>query len=264
MRANLVMAAALSVVVCLLQGPAIAHADSLEEIFARANAAYFRGDYDDAARDYQQLVDLGVVDADVTYNLGSAEARRGRYGAAVQFFERTLWLRPGDSDAHAGLEAARAALGRQRAERMGEAEVDTAPPLSEALFGGIGRDALAVITIVAELGLFGALIALLFVRKESARLALGIAAPSFLVLGLVVGTGWALRSGALEEGDPGVVLVEPGALREGPDENAQERHRVHEGDRAWILARDRGWARVRVPEAGEGWISLDDIGSVRP
>lgn len=248
----------------LLALPASASADSLEEIFARGNTAYFQGDYDAAAEDYRRLVDLGVVDADVAYNLATAEARRGRYGAAIQFYERTLWLRPGDADAHTGLESARAAVGRQRAERQGEAEVDTAPPLSEALFGGIGRDALAIITLSANLGLFAVLIALLFVKRESARLGLGIGAPLLLVLVVVAGIGWALRSGVLEAGEPGVVLVEPGALREGPADGAQERHRAHEGDRAWVLERDRGWARVLVPEVGEGWIELDEVGLVRP
>ncbi len=244
--------------------PGLASAESLEEIFEGANAAYFRGDYDDAARDYRRLVDLGVVDADVAYNLATAEARRGRYGAAVQFYERTLWLRPGDADAHEGLEAARIALGRRMAEQTGEGEVDTAPPLSEALFGGIGRTTLAVITVLAETALFAALLGLLFVRRESVRLALGIAAPLLAILALVSGIGWALRSGWLEEGAPAVIVQRSAALREGPDQHAEIRESAREGQRAWILEEERSWSRVRVPDVGEGWIANTDLGRIRP
>ena len=244
--------------------PSAASADTLEQIFEQGNAAYFRGDYDAAATEYQRLVELGVVDPDVAYNLGTAEARRGRYGAAMQFYERTLWLRPGDSDAHAGLEAARTALGRRMAEQLGEGEVDTAPPLSEALFGGIGRTTLAVMTVIAETLFFLCALGLLFVRRESLRLALGVAAPLLAIIALVSGAGWVLRSGWLEEGEPAVVVEPTATLREGPDEHAQSRGTAREGQRAWLLDRERRWARVRIPDVGEGWIAMDDIGVVRP
>ena len=249
---------------CVWLIPTAASADSLEEIFERGNAAYFRGDFEAAARDYQRLVDLGVVDADVSYNLATAEARRGRYGAAIQHYERALWIRPGDADAHEGLEAARTALGRVMAERYGEAEVDTAPPLSEALFGGIGRTTLAFVTVIVDLLFFAALTLLLFVKRESLRLGLGIAAPLLAILGIVAGTGWALRAGWLEEGEPAVVVARNGVLREGPDRHAQERHPAREGNRAWVLERERSWSRVRLPDIGEGWIANEEIGLVRP
>lgn len=251
-------------VLCVLLAPASVSADSLEEIFERGNSAYFRGDYEAARASYQRLVDLGVVDADVSYNLATAEARRGRYGAAIQHYERALWLRPGDADAHEGLEATRTALGRAMAERHGEAEVDTAPPLSEALFGGIGRTTLALVTVVVSLAVFAALIGLLFVRRESFRLALGVATPLLAILCIVAGVGWALRAGWLEEGEPAVVVARSGVLREGPDRHAQERHTAHEGQRAWVLERERSWSRVHVPDVGEGWIANEEIGLVRP
>ena len=150
------------------------------------------------------------------------------------------------------------------AESMGEGEVDTAPPLSEALFGGIGRTTLAFIAVVSETALFIALLGLLFIRKESLRLALGVAAPLLAVVAIASGVGWALRAGWLEEGEPAVVVDLSAPLREGPDQHAEVRHTAREGQRAWVLDRERSWSRVRVPEVGEGWISNDEVGLVRP
>jgi tetratricopeptide (TPR) repeat protein len=257
-------AVAISVALVTLAAPCVAAADSLEEIFERANGAYFRGDFDTAAREYRRLIDLGVVDADVSFDLATAEARLGHYGAAIQYYEQAMWLRPGDDDAHEGLEAARSALGRRRAQSQGEAEVDSGPPLAEALFGSISRDVLAVATVVFDLVFFGVLIGLLFVERESARLGLGIAAPLVGIVLLVSGAGLALRSGWLEEGDPAVVLSERLALREGPDPEAAERHRALEGQRAWVTDRDGTWALVRVPSLGEGWVEAEHVGLVRP
>src|SRR5690606_19925230 len=64
------LTAALALLAALAVAPS-AHAETLDEIFARATAAYFRGDYDEAARDYRRLLAAGVIDADVSYNLGA-------------------------------------------------------------------------------------------------------------------------------------------------------------------------------------------------
>lgn len=258
------LAAGISVLAAFAVASPNARADSMNEIFERANAAYFGGDYDASADGYRRLVELGVVDADVAYNLALAEARRGHYGQAIRFFERALWLRPGDADALHGLEAARSALGGRRARSEGEAEVDAGPPLAEAFFGGISRDVLAALTLALDLGLFGVLIALLFVQRENARLGLGVAAPLIGLTLMVSAAGLALSSGWLDEGEPAVVIAEQAPLLEGPDPRARERHRAREGQRAWLLDRDGDWVRIRVPSIGQGWVEAHQIGRVRP
>ncbi|MGF1464755.1 MAG: hypothetical protein ACFCGT_01355 [Sandaracinaceae bacterium] len=255
---------ALLAVALVSLGAAPASADSLQEMFDEANAAYFRGEHDEAAEGYRRLEELGVVDADVAFNLATAEARRGAFGAAIQQFERALWLRPGDAAARAGLAAARAAVGRRRAEARGEAEVTVGPDLGEAVFGAIPVDVLGTTSAVL-IGLLGAtLSALLFVRRETARLALGIAAAVLTVGGLVLGVGFLLRRGTFDAGERAVVLREDAPLREGPNEAAAVRERALEGQRAFVLEGQRGWARVRVPEVGEGWMADGDVGRVRP
>ncbi len=255
---------ALLIALLALLGAAPARADSLREVFDAANAAYFRGDYEEAARGYGQLTEAGVVDADVAYDYGAAEAKLHHYGAAVQQFERALWLRPGDPDAAHALDEVRSALGRRRAAARGEAEVDAGPPVGEALFGGISSSVLGVLALAFELALFFALAALFFVRKESVRLGLGIGA-ALAALGLgVSGAGLAMTSGWLDDGDPAVVLHDGTPLREGPDGHAVERHRALEGQRAWVLDHDRGWVRVRVPSVGEGWVESGAVGLVHP
>lgn len=255
---------ALALAALVALAPATACADSLSEIWQEANAAYYRGDFEGAASGYRRLIASGVVDPDVTYNLATSEAKLGHHGAAIQLFERTLWLSPGDDDAEHALEEVRAAIGRRRAAARGEAEVDAGPPMSEALFGGVSTDLLVVLALFFDLLFFGALAALLFVKRESVRLGLGITAVVAGAALATTGTGVALKSGWLEDGEPAVVLADGTSLREGPDHRASERHHASEGQRAWVLDEDRGWVRVRVPTVGEGWAPADAIGLVRP
>ncbi|MDQ3037282.1 MAG: tetratricopeptide repeat protein, partial [Myxococcota bacterium] len=96
---------AASLVLALATGSA--RADTLEDVFRAGNDAYFSGEYAAATERYEHLVDLGVRDADVFYNLGMAYARQGRHGRAIAAFERSLRVRSGDAEASRALERSR-------------------------------------------------------------------------------------------------------------------------------------------------------------
>lgn len=251
----------LAMIAMIVLAAASARADTLEDVFRAGNDAYFRGDFEAASERYEELVELGVRDADVFYNLGTAYARQGRHGRAIAAYERALRARPGDSEVETALARARDVLASRRAEREGEATMASDEGLGHAVFGRLSRDALAGALLVFDALFFAALAAFLFARRETTRLTLGVAAP-LLGIGLAVaGLGLAIRSGAFDEGRAAVVVRDRAALREGPHEDAQERARAREGERAWIVGEDGEWARVRVG-AREGWVPRDAIVAV--
>lgn len=244
-------------VMLALPGSASAQ-DTLEGTFAAANAAYARGENDAAAEGYERLVEAGVDDPDVYYDLGLAHARRGAHGRAIAAFERSLRLSPRDPEALAALEASRGLLGRRRAEREGEAIVDSGPPTLDALFGWASEDLLAGSLLAFEAILLIALLGLVVVRGERARIALGIVAPvaGLLLAGAIVGL--ISRTGALDPGPAAIVIREGAPLREGPSADARERHGALEGERVYVTGQDGEFLRV---EAGGrvGWIASADV-----
>ena len=58
------------------------------------------------------------------------------------------------------------------------------------------------------------------------------------------------------------VMRENAELREAPDPRASTRAHAHEGGSARVLARDGGFVRVRIATGSQGWMSLDDVGTV--
>ncbi|MEM9731188.1 MAG: tetratricopeptide repeat protein, partial [Myxococcota bacterium] len=88
----------------------------LNQIFAEANTAAQRGMLPEAAKRYTELLEAGVQDPDVYFNLGTALAQSGDYPGAILNFERVLDLRPGDTGAAENLRAAERALEESRAE----------------------------------------------------------------------------------------------------------------------------------------------------
>ena len=170
-----------SIVLCtVLALCAHARAQSVERIFASGNEAYFHGDVARAEKQYHLLIDAGVHDPDVYFNLALSEARLGNLGKAVLYFERSLWLRPNDETAEQELAAARSALAGRRAERDGEATMQARPPLIEALVRPFSANTLAGLVLVLDVLLFALLLIRKWSRREPLRFGLAIAhSPAF-------------------------------------------------------------------------------------
>lgn len=240
-------------------GASRACGQSLEAVFQRGNEAFFRGDYAGATSAYEDLVESGVDDADVHYNLGVAYARRGALGRAIVSFERALRLRPADPGTRSALEAARAVVARRHAEREGEAVVEAGAPFGEALLPWLSEDDLALGVLVVDFALCAAVLALVFVRREGVRLALGVAVPLLLVVLAVGALSLASRRGMFADGPTAIVVADEAAVREGPRSDATVRGRALEGERAEVLARDGEWARIRMSGRRQGWVRAEDV-----
>ena len=100
-----------------------AAAQRTASIFEAANQAYYQGDYATAAEGYRLLVESGIDDPDVAFNLATSYAQLGQYGRAIRWYERTLRLAPGDDEAEHNLAEVRRALGQRQAEAQGEERI---------------------------------------------------------------------------------------------------------------------------------------------
>jgi len=248
---------------CLLAGaPSSGSAEALGDVFRSANEAYFRGDFKAAAAGYGRLVDAGVEDPDVYFNLGVAHARMDELGEAILYLERAARVRPGDAETAAALDNARATLGKRRAEAKGEAMIEAKPPLAEALVRSFKEDTLAVLVLVLNALFFVLLLAHPRLRSDSQRTAAALGAAACGVLLLISATGLFLKRGGQSDGRPAVVLREGAELREGPDRHARTRAQAHEGVSARVLASDGGFVRVILPGGAEGWMQQRDIGLI--
>jgi len=256
--------ASLTFTLCMLALSPTARAESLEQIFSAANEAYFRGDYAAAIAGYEQLESAGVRDADVSFNLATANAREGKLGAAMLGFSRALWLRPGDDGAEEGLHAAQDELAKGRADREGQAELQTRPPLADALVRPISADGLAIGMLLSCLLLFGCLAALTRVTRSGPKLALAVAAPLCLLALLMLSAGLAVKLDVLREGEPMIVLREGAELREGPDDKALVRKHALEGQSARVLRTEGAHAETVLDTGARGWMASKDLGRLRP
>jgi hypothetical protein len=240
----------------------VTHAQSLPQLFTEANASFFQGDYPTAIARYEALVEAGVDDADVHYNLGTAYARDDRCGAAIVAFQRSLRLSAGDDAAEANLRACQTQLGKRRAQKDGEATVETRPPWTDALLRGVSIDGLGWFALVLNVALFALLLARRLTMRETLRLTLSVSAS---LVGLVLVLGLSAVAAKAEWFRPGrsaIVLRENAPLREGPDPRARTRAEGLEGEAGRVLQSEGGFVRVRLTRGPEGWMERGDVAAL--
>lgn len=254
----------LTLFLCLCLGALSPHAqaDSLSEVFTRGNAAFARGDYAAAIREYEALSEAGIDDPDVAFNLASSYGAQGSYGQAIRYFQRALRLSPNDGAARDGLRLARDSLGERQAQKSGEAIVVDRPPLTEAAFAGLSANALALLLLSSIWLGTGLLIGLSYVRAEAARLGVGIAAATCLGLALVSAIGVGAKADWGSPGQRAVIVREGAAMREGPDERARLVGELPEGESVRLLAREGRFARVRARSEQDVYVLGSEVGEI--
>ena len=108
LRHGLPMLAALGALAVLVAGDAYAQESSATGLMAGANERYERGEYAEAAQQYEALIDRGYSDAALYFNLGNPYLESGDLGRAILNYLRAQELSPRDPDIRGNLELARA------------------------------------------------------------------------------------------------------------------------------------------------------------
>jgi tetratricopeptide (TPR) repeat protein len=235
---------------------------SLTAIFEEANIAASRGDHTEAISNYRKLTEAGIRDPDVYFNLATSFAQSGDYARAILNYERALTLRPNDTKASESLREAEKALEEQRAEAEGEAMIQRSSSISDAVYGGLSEDTLAVALLVANLLFFLGLAWALVKRRRNRWLYPLLGSSGILLTFCALGLG--AKTGLLRDGPRAVALDDHVILREGPDPRAQVRGEARAGDRGEIVTRDRDFVKLRVVSGLEGWTPDSGVGLIDP
>ena len=242
------------------QAPRAGIESSLTEIFESANVAASRGDYANAISKYGKLIDAGVHDPDVYFNLATSFAQSGDYPRAILNYERALVLHPNESKAPENLRDAEKALEEQRAELEGEATIQRSSSISDAVYGSVSEDTLAYALLLANFVFFMALTWLSTGRRRHRWLyPLLLTSGAFL---LIAALGLATKAGVFRDGPRAVALDDRVALREGPDPRAQLRGEARGGDRGEVVDTDRDFVKLRLVSGLEGWTAASGVGLI--
>ena len=234
-----------------------ASAESPEEMFARGNAAYEGGRYEEAAEAYRTVLNYGFQDPRVEYNLGNAAFKLGRLGESVLHYERALRLEPTDEDALGNL-----ALARMRCADKVEMPETAAPVrIVRSIQDRLGPDRQAVALLIV-VWLLAALVAWCAARPGGWNVTAGWLLSVLLFLTVIVTASWYATSVRLERTRLAVVLQAAVDVLAGPDQNNASIFTIHEGLTIEVVSERPEWVQVSLPNGLNGWVPRDALGIV--
>ena len=239
------------VVALLMMLPMGAHAATKAE----ADSAYLRGEYQQAIKDYENLLKKGAS-ADIYYNLGNAYYRTENITQAVLNYERALLLSPGDRDIRFNLQLARSKT------------IDKIVPESEMFFitwyhslvnlmsvDGWARTAILSLSLVIVLSLLYLFSERIWLRK------VGFFGGIVMLLVFLLGNLFASQQKQnLQFRKGAIVIATSVAVKSTPAKNGTDLFILHEGTKVNITDGSmKDWKEIRLADGKEGWIESKKI-----
>lgn len=215
-----------------------------------ADDEYKKGNYQQAIRDYEELLKQGPS-AELYYNLGNSYYRTDNITLAVLNYERALLLSPGDDDIKFNLQMARSKT------------IDKITPKSEMFFvtwykslvnitsvDGWGRT--AIISFAVALAL---ILCYLFGKRILLR-KLGFYEGVFFIVLFVLANVFAYQQKMTLTHRTGAIITATSVqLKKTPVPTSESNTIIHEGSRVEIIDDTmKDWKLVQLEDGREGWI----------
>jgi tetratricopeptide (TPR) repeat protein len=220
-----------------------------------ANQSYEAGQYAEAAAGYEAIIDFGVYDSDVYYNLGNAYFKLGDLGRAILNYRRAYRLAPRDADITTNLVIA-------RAQTVDQLEVTAAGALANLVqlaeeWLTLGEA--AILALVLWLLMCGLAVAAIFWPRWRRWVGVGLGVVGlFLAIGLV---SMANRYYTEQWYPPAVIVAGQVNVTSGPGGSDQYlvEFDLHSGAEVSLMESRPGWRRVRLSDNLQGWVPAESV-----
>ena len=240
-------------------GGVMAQEPSPADMMAKANQRFERGEYAEAAQQYEALTGLGYQDAAVHYNLGNAYMEDGDLGRAILNYLRAEELSPRDPDIIANLDLAR---GRTVDQLQAEGDSLVASVADFGRFWATATEfALASLFLWVVMGLSVSVLILRPAIRRRAILSGGAVIAFVVMLVPLVLLLSMLYSNPYE--NTGVVTARTVEVLSGPGPQYGEEFALHSGAQVRLVDSRHGWLQVALP-GGElgGWLPTHTLEAV--
>ena len=222
---------------------------------ANADAEYKKGNYQQAIKDYEEILSNGVS-AELYYNLGNAYYRTDNIPRAVISYERALLLSPGDNDIRVNLQMAQSKT------------IDKIIPESEMFLttwckslinlmsvDGWAYSAIICMIVVIILVLVYLFSDVIWMRK------IGFFCGIFCFLLFLASNFFAMQQRRMILLRTGAVVISPSAsIRKTPATTAAEETILHEGTHVEITDQSmEGWYGIHIADGRDGWIEKKNV-----
>ena len=221
------------------------------ELYRQGNQLYEGGKYAEASRTYERIIQRGIRNGHVYYNLGNAYYKQDQIGRAILAYERATRLMPRDGDLHNNLDLAN--------DKTTDQITGEVPWFGRQALDGVTMNEATVAATVSAFITSLALVFYLLAGQPRTRIMTGYALlVTCPVMVLAIGfMGIKIYDGMANE--EAIVLSPTAVVRTSPDAGSDPLFTLHEGAKVRLVEQRDDWMRISLPDGKNGWLSRDDF-----
>ena len=237
------------VFICFLDMAQANTGPSFVERFFEANQDYKNHQFQQAADGYHHLIENGVENGPVYYNIGNAYFRLGDLGRAILSYERARTLIPRDNDLAFNLSHARS----QTQDASNDLQISS---LSDFLgLGGLNRYEVFFGFVLLNF-LFFSLLCIRLYKKTEWTYYLSIFLAIVISIG---GCALALKWYTWASDDRAVILSEEVVVQAGPDSRDTVLFKLHAGTVVRVERTENDWTLLQLSKDKRGWAESNQL-----
>jgi len=229
------------------------------ERFQKANAFYEAGEYDSALAYYAKIIDAGIKNDAVYYNMGNCRYRLTKPGMARLYYEKAAALSPNDPDIEANINFITSII----VDRQAGGDARESDFLTSVFYGVHTLLPLnaQLIAVCALLFILAAIASAMLFKRGLARLWLAYGAALCALLIITVGASAAYKIYALETKQYAIILA-PSVDAKNQPSGAQTLFTAHEGTKLQIRKTVGEWSLVSLSNGASGWVTTAALGKI--
>jgi tetratricopeptide (TPR) repeat protein len=241
----------LVLIVLITALPCAAQDDATLTQIAQANSQYAKGQYKEAADLYQDLVDRGIDNGYLYYNLANAYLRLGKTGPSILNYIRAKKLLPRDESLAANLKYA-----IQRTEDQLEPQATTGWSTLFFWTRNFNQNEHLKFLLTVNL-LFWLALGIWTVRRTEFW---SLTRKTFMAILIVAVLSFGVKIGTDTEFLPAVVMAQQIEIKSAQGVNNVTLFQLHEGAVVTIIARKNDWVQIELNDGKKGWTQEKYIG----
>jgi tetratricopeptide (TPR) repeat protein len=239
----------------LLLAAGFASAYQVDELMQQGGDYYRSGDYNEAIKNYEKIINDGYEGTAIYYNLANSYYRIGKLGYAILNYERALKFSPSDEDVKHNLSFANLST------------VDRIQPLPKFFIFDIWETVLGMFSVnsLSYLAYFLYIILLLFIayyffvktifqQKVILFSGLGIMIILALTFSLLV-----VKINRETTERSGVIIVQSVTVKTSPDIKSTDTFVIHEGLKVKLEDKLDDWVKIRLADGKIGWLLAENV-----
>ena len=221
-----------------------------DSLFTLANKFYTEGKYSEAITNYEAIIALGKMSAELYYNLGNAYFKLNDIAHAILYFERAYLLNPSDDDIAFNLDLARAYT-TDKIEAIPDFFVVKWFMSISNIFSSNAWAFLAISFFVLTLLL---LVIYQFSGKYLIKKNAFISSWIALLLFIVSLSFSISQKNRIINSNHAIITTSAISVKSSPSDNSNDLFILHAGTKIETLRNVGEWCEIRIADGNKGWV----------